>query len=432
MTPPDRRSTVAFSPSDHLDNIFQAVRHQVERWGENAKWKIELILLSDQQQASSYPSATTTTTPPPSSSKQLLPHHPHHHEQDELNHHRSIKPTYYSQGITRSNNRSETWNIPYAADLQHNLRNALDRIKYLENVIRTQEDRLRQLKQPHTLQMMHTTTVNELKEHHQVEMKLLQKENQTLAKKFMRISSTLQKIERIGLSSEESPSDNTTLLEERKLLLRKLHLGELRLRARDAELNYLHNLVWSFRHPSPTTSDDDDDDEEEEDEEQDGQKEQVDKKKKQNVLDKKTSISSSPSSTTIPSPLFLLQKQYSPRPMSALDSLSILADQMLSDPDFGSEGKESSASPDYGPKTHSSLSSTKKNNNSTTMNDYPSSSVYIKKEMNDMTPSALPKKRRRKEPRQQEQVTVASPPLGYYHHGNIKQYRVVGADEVSI
>ena len=34
-------------------------------------------------------------------------------------------------------------------------------------------------------------------------MKLLQKENQTLAKKFMRISSTLQKIERIGLFSDD-------------------------------------------------------------------------------------------------------------------------------------------------------------------------------------------------------------------------------------
>ncbi|KAI8140475.1 hypothetical protein BJV82DRAFT_219291 [Fennellomyces sp. T-0311] len=288
----DRRSTVAFSPSDHLDNIFQAVRQQVDRWGENAKWKIELILLSEPTSSSS----TKTSLPPM------------HPEQQVFDLARPIKPhQVQSDCVTR---KPETWSMPYAADLQHNLRSALERQRYLESVVRAQDERIRQLQANtalNTIQNIHTMTMNELKEQHRIEIKLLQKENQTLAKKFMRMSSTLQRIEKMGLTPEDAQLDRKDLMEDRKVLLRKLHLSELRLRARDAELRYLHNLAWSHRQ-----SDTDENDQR--------------------------------------SP-YLLQKQYSPtaqptRPLSALDSLSMLADQMLSDPDFGSEGKESSASPD--------------------------------------------------------------------------------------
>ncbi|KAI7853076.1 hypothetical protein BDC45DRAFT_512230 [Circinella umbellata] len=339
----DKSSTVAFSPSDHLDGIFQAVRHQVERWGENAKWKIELILLTDQQQQQQQSTTTTTTT---TTSK----YHPHHYEQD-LNRLSSssssttIKP-YHSQGITRSNNRSETWNIPYAADLQHNsLRNAIDRIKHLENIIRTQEERLKQLKTNNfiqTLEMIHSTTVKELKEQHRIEIKLLQKENQTLAKKFMRISSTLQKMERIELSFDDKDTqqllDKKQLMEDRKILIRKLHLNELRLRARDAELNYLRNLIWTYRHSVNNSEEENEDDSEENDNDNDDKSTENDPL----ILTKKQN-----NDTDVSQEQHLRKQQQKEeeeskkRPISALDSLSILADQMLNDPEFGSEDKNS-------------------------------------------------------------------------------------------
>ncbi|KAG2223547.1 hypothetical protein INT45_000867 [Circinella minor] len=373
----DKRSTVAFSPSDHLDGIFQAVRHQVERWGENAKWKIELILLTDQQQQQQQ---STTSK-----------YHPHHY------------------GITRSNNRSETWNIPYAADLQQNsLRNAMDRIKYLENIIKTQEERLKQLKTNNfiqTLEMIHSTTVKELKEQHRIEIKLLQKENQTLAKKFMRISSTLQKIERIGLSFNDKDTqqllDKKQLIEDHKILTRKLHLNELRLRARDAELNYLRNLIWTYRH---SMNNSEEEEEEEEDDQEDNNNDHDDKStENDSLLTKKQN-----NDNDLLQQQQQQQQQSKKRPISALDSLSILADQMLNDPDFGSEDKKSLVSMD----SKSLLLNKKKVGTN--------ASICIKKEImeNHHTTATVANnnnnnKRKRKEQQQSS--------LEYYHYRNIKQ-----------
>ncbi|KAI9488378.1 hypothetical protein BDB00DRAFT_848210 [Zychaea mexicana] len=342
--------------------------------------------------------------------------------------------------------------MPYAADLQHNLRSALDKVKYLEGVVRAQDERLRQPQgngSLHTIQNIHTTMVNELKKQHRVEMKLLQKENQTLAKKFMRISCTLQRIEKMGLAPENAQLDVKDLREERRVLMRKLHLTELRLRARDAELNYLHSLAWSKQQRHQPSDDDDTGDHDDHDDEQ---LHKHDKSNNDTIVGRL-----SPSA-------YLLQKQSSPvlqpkqqqkqatttgnRPISALDSLSILADQMLSDPDFGSEGKESSASPECDSATPTTALMTaypqqslhelhkrneqhyryvEKGNTSAAT----TSPVRIKKEVNgretpSSTPSVLPyNKRKRGGDDQQQQQQQPLSPLGYYnnyHHGNVMPY----------
>ncbi|CAG8840527.1 9278_t:CDS:2, partial [Racocetra persica] len=33
----------------HLESIFEAVKKQVSIWGENARWKIDLVLLPDEE-----------------------------------------------------------------------------------------------------------------------------------------------------------------------------------------------------------------------------------------------------------------------------------------------------------------------------------------------------------------------------------------------
>jgi hypothetical protein len=128
------------------------------------------------------------------------------------------------------------------------------------------------------------------------------------------------------------------LLEDRKRLQQKLHLGQLRLKARDAEIEYLHHLKqpqhFSHQRPSDETN--------------------------------LSHQSSSPQPTNA-SPRFkkddahnktrryLFQQQYSPklrseiRPtsISGLDSLGILADQMLSDPDFESQHADTTERPIY-------------------------------------------------------------------------------------
>lgn len=134
--------------------------------------------------------------------------------------------------------------------------------------------------------------------------------------------------------------DREALLHERNILRRKLHLAELRLSARDAELSYLYEAVktnnshpsYYPHHPhpsSPSTS---------------------------ARSPKLPSLGSSASSRR--GPPYLFQQQYSPKMrheikppthqkhhMSALESLGIVADRMLSDPEFNSEEKHAEQQP---------------------------------------------------------------------------------------
>ncbi|KAI9008981.1 hypothetical protein CLU79DRAFT_775485 [Phycomyces nitens] len=115
--------------------------------------------------------------------------------------------------------------------------------------------------------------------------------------------------------------DTQHLLEDRKLMMRKLHLADLRLTARDAELEYLHETLRAYNahaanHDPPLS-------------------------RQSPTLQKQFRKG----------PPYLFQQQYSPkirsdlRPpsqqsqwISGLDSLGILADQMLSNPDFEKAG----------------------------------------------------------------------------------------------
>jgi hypothetical protein len=160
---------------------------------------------------------------------------------------------------------------------------------------------------------------NEQKVHYLVESDLLQKDIEALSKKLKKIASILEKIEKMELSPDVSNLDKEALLNDRALLMRKLHLAELRLAARDAEIDYLHEVIDTLKTNAANHA-------------------MASPKPFHKKLRK--------------GPPYLFQQQYSPRssevrsteqhPLSGLDSLGIVADQMLSDPEFEST---SSAAP---------------------------------------------------------------------------------------
>ncbi|KAG2233098.1 hypothetical protein INT48_009224, partial [Thamnidium elegans] len=41
---------VSSNSTGQLDNIFNSVKRQIDQWGENAKWKIDLVLLDNPQE----------------------------------------------------------------------------------------------------------------------------------------------------------------------------------------------------------------------------------------------------------------------------------------------------------------------------------------------------------------------------------------------
>lgn len=149
--------------------------------------------------------------------------------------------------------------------------------------------------------------------HYLVESDLLQKDVEALSKKLKKISSILERIEKMELSPDVSDLDKEALLNDRTLLMRKLHLAELRLTARDTEIDYLHEVIDTLKTNAANQA-------------------VASPKPFQQKLRK--------------GPPYLFQQQYSPRssevrsadhhPLSGLDSLGIVADQMLSDPEFES------------------------------------------------------------------------------------------------
>jgi hypothetical protein len=145
---------------------------------------------------------------------------------------------------------------------------------------------------------------------------LMQKDIDILSKKLKKMASTLEKIESLDLSNiEKETVDKDTLLTDRKILSRKLYLAELRLSARDAEIDYLNEMIDTY---------------------------------KTNYQEFNRVQSASPRVPPLQKklkkgPPYLFQQQYSPRSevrsseqyhLSPLDSLGIVADQMLSDPEF--------------------------------------------------------------------------------------------------
>lgn len=160
--------------------------------------------------------------------------------------------------------------------------------------------------------------------HYLLESNLLHKDIEALSKKLQKTAQILTTIENMELPKEDTLLDKETLLNDRKLLARKLHLAEMRLSARDAEIDYLHEVIDTLKssnvtmHHSPYLN--------------------------------SATTSPKPQPTQLfgkklrKGPPYLFQQQYSPRssevrsseqhPLSGLDSLGIVADQMLSDPEF--------------------------------------------------------------------------------------------------
>ncbi|KAG1147109.1 hypothetical protein G6F37_002872 [Rhizopus arrhizus] len=296
----------------HLDTIFESVKRQIDLWGENAKWKIDLVLLDNPQQQNGlrpllspqqlHPNAITT------------PSIHNNNQNNQLPVTTSIQyPWDYHPPLN-----SHDWRQRDHDDLQQKLRESIERQRYLENLIWSQAEQIKNTKnQPReedaikTMKNIFLMNENEQKNRFKVETELLEKDIKILKKKLEKMASTLYEIENIKINCEDDHLDKDSLLEDKRILLRKLYLAELRLSARDAELEYLHDLIHSLK-STPSFN----------------------------------KPISQPIKKIRKGPPYLFQQQFSPRssevrsfeqhPLSALDSLGIVADQMLSDPEFDS------------------------------------------------------------------------------------------------
>ncbi|KAI9009936.1 hypothetical protein CLU79DRAFT_774600 [Phycomyces nitens] len=384
----------ATTSPDQLNAILQSVRQQIEKWGEHAKWKIDLVLLDDptckpSNQNAAIPASLETPKSAPPTQPSSVPHiaqaqtaqtarsalspavnqdHAMHSPQQPfirshaegfgtptaIGDHPYSPRTQPRSFLTTdppaepiplsstlqypwdyaSQFPNDTWSrISSTEELRHELKDSLDRQRYLEAVIRSQAAQIQQQSQTGTVNVQAMETMrniylmseNEQRLRYLAEVKMSHKDTEALARKLKRLSETLQRIEMIEVSAEDSRLDKETLLRERIVFRRKLHLAHLRLAARDAELDYLHETLESYQHHQHHQH-------------------------HQHMYNHSTEAP--PPSIAVRSPTFgkqrrkgppyLFQQQYSPkirsdiRPhsLSALDSLGIVADQMLNDPDF--------------------------------------------------------------------------------------------------
>ncbi|KAG1448157.1 hypothetical protein G6F56_009027 [Rhizopus delemar] len=288
----------------HLNTIFDSI----DLWGENAKWKIDLVLLDNPQQQQNvirpllspqqlHANAITTPSHSNTTSSQL--HLP------------VTAAVQYPWDYTPPS--THDWRQSDNDDLQQKLRESIERQKYLENVIWSQAEQIKKSGQNRskedaikTMKNIFLMNENEQKNRFKVETDILEKDIKILSRKLQKMASTLYEVEKIQIPSERIERED--LVEDRKMLMRKLYLAELRLAARDAELEYLHELVDSLKSTTFTKP--------------------------------------PPLKKARKGPPYLFQQQFSPRssevrsfeqhPLTALDSLGIVADQMLSDPEFDS------------------------------------------------------------------------------------------------
>ncbi|KAI7898208.1 uncharacterized protein BX663DRAFT_443488 [Cokeromyces recurvatus] len=271
-----------------LEHIFQSIKRQIEQWGENAKWKIDLVLLDNNNNH----------------------HHVHPLLSPQQLHPNAITTPYNDKGghsylpITSTIQYPWDYIAPTTAnnkwkheeedidELQQKLRESLERQKYLEKIIWSQAEQIKRTSiisdkenAINTMKNIFLMTQNEQKTHHLLESNLLNKDIEILVKKLKKMASTLDKIEHMSTSNLD---DKESLFKDRTLLMRKLHLAELRLSARDAEIEYLHEIIDTLN---------------------------------ANVQE---------SNTHLKKKKYLFQQQYSPDyRLSGLESLGIVADQML-------------------------------------------------------------------------------------------------------
>ncbi|KAF1798618.1 Homeodomain-like DNA binding domain-containing transcription factor [Mucor lusitanicus] len=317
-----------------LDNIFQSVRKQIDQWGENAKWKIDLVLLdSPQSQAPPPPStqqpAAQQASPPPSSSSLHPLLSPQHLHPNAITTPLNNESTSYALPVTSTiqypwdfvapNTNKDEWKQD-VDNLELKLRESMERQHYLESIIWSQSEQIKHSSRIsdkdnaiNTMKNIFLMSQNEQKVHHMMETNMLHKDIETLSRKLKKITHILDKIEKMEPAAEDQALDKEELLQDRALLKRKLYLSELRLSARDAEIDYLHELIETL------------------------------KSNQQQQQQQQQNHSHHPHKKLRKGPPYLFQQQYSPRsdirsnephPLSGLDSLGIVADQMLSDPEF--------------------------------------------------------------------------------------------------
>ncbi|ORY95486.1 hypothetical protein BCR43DRAFT_302612 [Syncephalastrum racemosum] len=185
--------TASGGSSDHLDSIFRAVRDQVHRWGDTARWKIELILLSDQQQDRNVSYAI----------------HPRGDRRPEFRHR---DPTTHHVNDTRQGSSPHAANT---VDLERELQASMERQHYLQSIINSQAEQLQRLEHRQhpqqdineeiaTMRKIYLLTEHEQKQRHNAETLRLQGEIETLAKRMKRITNVLRQIEVMDLSPEVS------------------------------------------------------------------------------------------------------------------------------------------------------------------------------------------------------------------------------------
>ncbi|KAI8981911.1 hypothetical protein BDF20DRAFT_818730 [Mycotypha africana] len=331
----------------HLEHIFQSVEKQIEQWGDNAKWKIDLILLDNnsnnklpiqqqQQQQQPVPPQRKNSIHP-LLSPQLL--HPNAITTPAESNTPTISANYsnkHNASIPITSTVQYPWDFvtpKYMSelgshfgnnDLQTKLHELVERQKYLEEIIWSQAEQLRHATTAfqndsatndaiNTMQKIYLLSQNEQKLQYLTETNMLRADIDKLTAKLKNMAHILEKMEQMEVPAEDKLLDKASLLADRKRMLRKLHLVELRLTARDAEIEYLNEIVHFLKSTAhgnyyyhPTIK-----------------------------------LKGSP---------YLLQQQFSPystnattseirssepqHPLSALDSLGIVADQMLSDPEF--------------------------------------------------------------------------------------------------
>ncbi|ORX51907.1 hypothetical protein DM01DRAFT_1384186 [Hesseltinella vesiculosa] len=367
-SPLGRRKSTTFTPSsDHLDKILVSIRQQIEKWGTNAKWKIDLELTDPGQAAIDSPLAHPQGMPPtatPALSDPLPQAYPLAVSSE----------TQYPWDYTPPT--QDPWKMATSEEQEHLLRETLERNHYLEGIVRAQSIQIGYQHLPpditrpmETLKHIYLTSENEHRLRYNTEARMLHNDIQTLNKRMQRMARTLHAIEDLELPVKDTEMDIKALLEDRKILMRKLQLAQLRLKTRDAEIAYLTDRVKQTTPYQATL------------------RQQTNPPSTASPLMAKAAAAaaahaSSTSSTALSpatSPRFadksrpyLFQQQYSPKirseivppsqsssqpsananaaspktgvssgtptsPRSGLESLGMLADQMLSDPDFDSQ-----------------------------------------------------------------------------------------------
>ncbi|KAI9307174.1 hypothetical protein BJ944DRAFT_262361, partial [Cunninghamella echinulata] len=350
------RRLVYNSTSEPLAIILEELRLQIQSLDNNIKWKIELIIDEDH----TYHSPDIRRHHSPSHS---LPSSPYQNDSG------SFSTTSLKESLLAISSRTQyPWHFvtpttheplskQNSEEIQSQLKDAIERQKHLEHIIQSQSEQIKRTcnfsdsteEAIATMRNVFLAMENEQKLRYSIEAKLLQKEIEMLDRKVKSLTNILYNIENMQPSTDDRNTDKDILLEEKKQLLRKLHLAELRLSARDAEMEYLqHQNQMLMKHNNNNNN--------------------------HNHNDSRLSPDINKSNRRSPTPQlarkgppYLFQQQYSPkmrsnvRPttpqrhvnhqkLSGLDSLGILADQMLSDPDFehnnkGSPTLASSSSP---------------------------------------------------------------------------------------